>query len=376
VIKGRTALFVTLGLGSLAYGWSLMPMGGPAVETSASSPWYQTIEQPPQMVRLPDAPLILAPETAEIDPEIVEINPTSPRIGTVAVDRKPTPPVYAEVIPDSVIVDPVISLPQKEETVIEPERPKPEIAQVEQAFKPRWHHHAVAINPSVSKPWIAVVIDDLGLDQKRTARMTDLTGPLTMAFIPYARNLPKQATAAQEKGHELLLHLPMEPLNEKLDAGPNQLHTKLSPETIRARIDWNLARFQGYIGVNNHMGSRATADRTIMTILMEELRKRELIFLDSRTNPKSLGQETARAEKVPFVGRNVFLDNVNDKDTVLKQFATLEKIAKKRGHAVGIGHPREGTIQALQAWLPTLKAKGITLVPLSHIVLYQSKEKA
>ena len=106
-----------------------------------------------------------------------------------------------------------------------------------------------------------------------------------------------------------------------------------------------------------------------MSALIEELRKREMIFLDSRTNAKSVGAKIAQREGVPFVERNVFLDNINEKGAVLKQLATLERVARKTGYGVGIGHPRDGTIAALKEWLPSVQEKGLVLVPISQIIL-------
>ncbi len=147
------------------------------------------------------------------------------------------------------------------------------------------------------------------------------------------------------------------------------LNTHLAHEDLQDRIHWNLERFDGYVGVNNHMGSRATTDKTVMSALMAELRNREMLFLDSRTNAKSVGGEMAAQEGVPFAERNVFLDNVNDKTAVLKQLSLLERVSRKTGFAVGIGHPRDGTIAALKEWLPLAQSKGFSLVPISQIVL-------
>lgn len=344
-----------------------------------AKPWYKEYAtQVPQMIHLPDAPLILAAIDAEIDTTIKELKPRKPlkvpkvklpkpRLDVATPKAKPTPPqtAYEEALPQDVYTPPVVIPP----TLKAPEVIN-EVPAVVVTSQPRWMKYALNVaTPPADKPMIALVIDDLGLDRKRTARTLKLAGPMTMAFIPYARDLAKQTGTARNNGHELLLHLPMEPLNPKVDAGPNHLNTHLAPEDLLDRIHWNLERFDGYVGVNNHMGSRASADTSVMTALMKELRTREMLFLDSRTNPKSIGAKIATLEGVPFAERNVFLDNVNEKGAVLKQLSLLEKVSKKRGFAVGIGHPRDGTIQALKEWLPLIASKGFTLVPISQIIM-------
>lgn len=342
-------------------------------KNTANQPWYKEHTQPPKLVRLPDTPLIVAAIEAEIDPDIRELTPKrplktqpsrprvfQPRINNVDITAKPQPPatVYEEALPQDVYTPATRSL----------ETDPPPVTTNTQA-QPRWMKYALKMDVPVNKPMIAIVIDDLGLDRKRSARTIALPGPLTMAFIPYAKHLDKQTATARNNGHELLVHLPMEPLNAKLDAGPNHLNTHLAHEDLLDRIHWNLERFNGYVGVNNHMGSRATADKTVMNALMAELRNREMLFLDSRTNAKSVGAQTALREGVPFAERNVFLDNVNEKAAVLKQLRILERVSRKTGFAVGIGHPRDGTIAALKEWLPLAKQNGFILVPISQIVL-------
>lgn len=333
--------------------------------------WYKEHAKAPEMIRLPDAPLILAAKEAEIDPHVRELPPkrplrkqipseVKPRINSVDMTAKPQPPaaVYEEALPQDVYTPAIVPNTERAPVIVAP-----------QHLQPRWMQYALKMDVPTNKPMIAVVIDDLGLDRKRTARTLALPAPLTMAFIPYAKSLDKQTATARNNGHELLVHLPMEPLNEKLDAGPNHLNTHLAHEDLQDRIHWNLERFGGYVGVNNHMGSRATTDKTVMSALMAELRNREMLFLDSRTNAKSVGGEMAAQEGVPFAERNVFLDNVNDKTAVLKQLSLLERVSRKTGFAVGIGHPRDGTIDALKEWLPLAQSKGFSLVPISQIVL-------
>ena len=215
---------------------------------------------------------------------------------------------------------------------------------------------------------VAVIIDDMGLDRRRSAQIVALPGPLTISFITYADHLPEQAAAARRQGHELMMHMPMQPLSASKDPGPDALSDQLPPDELRRRVVADLGRFEGYVGVNNHMGSRFTADGPGMRIVMEELQKRGLLFVDSMTTGKSTGQAMARAVGVPSAGRDVFLDDRDDQAAIAAQLARLEAQARKSGSAIAIGHPRDKTIAALAAWLPGLAEKGFTLVPVTAVV--------
>jgi hypothetical protein len=186
--------------------------------------------------------------------------------------------------------------------------------------------------------------------------------------MSYATELEAQARAARAAGHELWLHVPMEPLDGELDAGPYALKTELTPEENRRRLDWALARLDGYVGINNHMGSRFTSSVADMRPVLEEVKLRGLAFLDSRTTALTVAGRMAGELGIPHVDRDVFIDNDPTVESVLIQLARAERLAEKRGYALAIGHPHATTIEALLQWLPTLKEKGIVLVPASMLL--------
>jgi polysaccharide deacetylase 2 family uncharacterized protein YibQ len=232
---------------------------------------------------------------------------------------------------------------------------------------PAWVRNA-AIPPQLSgRPMIAVVIDDLGLNRRNTAIVNQLPGPLTLAFLPYAGELKRQTEAARAAGHELLLHMPMEPVGQDWP-GPDALLVSLGPDQFAERLRENLESFSGFVGLNNHMGSLLTADREHMALIMAELRRRDLLFLDSKTTARSIASAEAVRQGVPSVERDVFLDNKIDLEHVLRQLARTEQVARERGLAVAIGHPHDITISALRRWLPTLEQRGFALVPISTAV--------
>jgi polysaccharide deacetylase 2 family uncharacterized protein YibQ len=239
-----------------------------------------------------------------------------------------------------------------------------------QRGKPTWLRNAVR-SVVDTRPAIAVMIDDLGLNRRGTAALNRLRAPLTLAFLPYATDLDEQTQAARAAGHELLVHVPMEPRGQDWP-GPNALTSQLGPAELVSRLRSHLRSFHGFVGVNNHMGSLLTTDPERMAILMAELRQRGLLFLDSRTAPDSVAAREAERSDVPFAKRDVFIDNELELSSVLRGLAHAESIARHRGYAVAMGHPHDVTIEALKRWLPTLDARGIALVPISAIVARQS----
>ena len=234
--------------------------------------------------------------------------------------------------------------------------------------KEQWLANAVNSPIIVGKPVIAIVIDDVGVDLKRARRSVALKGPLTIAIMTYASNVTALARTARLNGHELIVHVPMEPVDLSANAGPNVLMTSHDSDELMRRLDWALTRFVGYVGINNHMGSRFTAWKPGMQLVLAEINKRGLLYLDSRTSSESTAGLVARKLNLPFASRDVFLDNDPTPDAVWRQIIELEDIANRHGYAVGIGHPHDATIAVLSEWLQDAEKRGFVLVPISAIV--------
>lgn len=255
--------------------------------------------------------------------------------------------------------------PEDEETPPPPAAPPVQTAMASPPRVPAWQ--AFAVPGKTGRAMVAVIIDDMGLDRRRSDKVVELPAPLTLSYMTYAPHAEQQAASAHAHGHELMMHMPMQPLAE-LDAGPDVLMERLSPDELRRRVESDLDRFHGFVGVNNHMGSRFTAYAPGMRIVMGALKNRGLLFIDSMTTEKSVGVAMAREAGVPTAKRNIFLDDVDSEKAVLAQLAKAEEQAKKNGSVIVIGHPHDHTTAALAAWLPTLAKKGITLVPVTTIV--------
>lgn len=221
---------------------------------------------------------------------------------------------------------------------------------------------------------IAVVIDDVGLSEPFVKEMEKLSKPLTASFLPYGASNQKQAERLKAAGHEVMLHVPMMP-HVPADLAPVTLSPEMPKEEVQKDVDEMLDRFGdvGMTGINNHMGSLFTERAKSMGYVMEILKKRGMFFLDSKTSSKSVGKAVTTEYGVPYIARDVFLDNENKYDYVMGQLKQAERIAAKRGYAVAIGHPHSQTLKALQDWMKDVEARGFRLVHLSELVKKTNK---
>ena len=242
--------------------------------------------------------------------------------------------------------------------------------------QPRWLKYAVPVPDDIPEdaPMIAVVIDDLGVNRKMTDAALSLPAPITASFLSYAEDLEEQTDYARELGHELLLHTPMEPVDRRFYPGPDALKTEMSAKEIRENLIMMLDAFDGYVGINNHMGSKFTSDGRCVSAIMEELEKRDLLFLDSLTSSKSVAWKQAQKHHIPYAVRDVFLDNSLNRADIMEQLYLLERKAVKNHIAVAIGHPHKETVQALAEWIPDAKARGFVFVPVSMVAIIRQSE--
>ena len=224
-------------------------------------------------------------------------------------------------------------------------------------------------------PRIAIVIDDLGADLARTDRAIALSPAVALSFLPYADATPWLSTEAQRKGHDVLLHMPMQAQGEH-DPGPQALTVGLQAAEILRRLDAALAWVPGAVGVNNHMGSRFSADRDGLIPVAEDLARRHLLFFDSRTTPQTQVVGVARAFGVASAGRDVFLDDEDTAGAVGGQLAELESRARAQGIAIAIGHPHDATLTALAQWMAHAGARGFVLIPLGDAIRLKTELEA
>ena len=217
-------------------------------------------------------------------------------------------------------------------------------------------------------PKVALIIDDLGNDSRLARKFIQLDGNLTISILPQSPFTKRIAREARKNGLEVMLHQPMEP-NEypKVNPGPGVLLSAMSPDEIIDQLNANLDAIPEIKGVNNHMGSKMTANAPQMRQIFSVLKKRGLYFVDSRTTRDSMCKMSASLLQVSFAERDVFIDHRHTSDFIRKQLKELVRIANKQGFAVGIAHPHISTYEVLQETLPEIR-KQVDLVPVSQIV--------
>ncbi len=215
---------------------------------------------------------------------------------------------------------------------------------------------------------IALIIDDIGYDKKIAMALHTLEPNISFSVLPWSPFGRITSRMLADKGAEIMLHLPMEPMEyPSVNPGPGALLTSMPPDVLIAQLEKNLGEVHGVSGVNNHMGSMFTTQANQMNQIFTILKKKNLFFIDSRTAKNSQCRASARLLQVRFAERDVFLDNVQEVGYITGQFAQLKKIAKKHGAAIGIGHPYPATLETLKIELPKLKGE-IEIIPASRMV--------
>ncbi len=222
-------------------------------------------------------------------------------------------------------------------------------------------------------PAIAIVIDDLGNDAARTNAAIALPANVTLSFLPYPKRTLELSRLAHSAGHEVIVHLPMQPTGNE-NPGEGALKVGLRSDELQQRLGWSLARVSEYDGVNNHMGSRFTTSRADLLPVMRELKARGLFFLDSRTTEKTQVERVAREVGVMTGSRDIFIDDDRSAVAIARQLALIEDFARKNGNVIAIGHPYPETLKALSTWTKTIKERGFRLAPLREVLRARETE--
>ena len=218
------------------------------------------------------------------------------------------------------------------------------------------------------KPKIIIVFDDMGLNKAAFDVISNLPGPLTLSFLPYANDVEMLAKMASDRGSEVMLHLPMEPQG-KADPGPHALRTTMNGSEFIKELEWNLGRFSNYVGVNNHMGSKVTTNEAAMKTVLAFLENKDLFFLDSVTTGDSVVRAAGAAVGAKVFSRDVFLDaDAHNAQAVFNQLMLVEKIATETGFAVAICHPYPETIAVLGPWLTSAPYRGFEIATVSSLL--------
>jgi polysaccharide deacetylase 2 family uncharacterized protein YibQ len=218
---------------------------------------------------------------------------------------------------------------------------------------------------------IAIIIDDIGFTLAPVEKLLSIDAPLAFAVLPYTPHAKAAAEMIHRQGREILLHIPMEPRSGKNKPGPGALFRNMTATDLRKQLDDDLAVVPYVAGVNNHMGSAFMEDEEKLQVVLTELQKKGLFFIDSRTTAASRAENLARKTGIRFAARRLFLDNDQELGLIFKNL--LDHIENNNSSLVVIGHPYPGTVAALKEAVPLLQSRGIRIVPPSQLVEIISK---
>lgn len=224
-------------------------------------------------------------------------------------------------------------------------------------------------------PAISIIIDDVGDSKRLGYRAAELDESVALSILPHTPFSQEIAAYGHNRGMEILLHQPMESLENIRLLGPGALLQDMDRQQFARTLEENINAVPFVIGINNHMGSLLTTDYEKMNWLMAELKLRDIFFIDSRTTTRTIAFKTARYWQLPAMSRKIFLDHNDEPEAIAEQYEQLLKIAKKYGHAIAIGHPRENTLKFLEVALPGLSDQGIRLVSPGKIMRMKFPEK-
>jgi polysaccharide deacetylase 2 family uncharacterized protein YibQ len=223
--------------------------------------------------------------------------------------------------------------------------------------------------PCQSPPRIALIIDDIGYSPSLARKFLRLGIPVTFSILPRLPYSQKLAVEVRYKGHEIMLHQPMEPYSSYFDPGPGALYVGYEGRQIARIIEDNISAVPYAVGVNNHMGSKFTSSQREIKEALWVVKDNGLFFVDSLTSSRSKAYRTARSLHISTACRNIFLDNVLEESAILLQLHKLKCHAIRFGRAIGIGHPFSETARAIDKFLTADHRVDILFVHASDIIL-------
>ncbi len=224
------------------------------------------------------------------------------------------------------------------------------------------------VQPEKPLPMAALILDDFGYSRRNLAALKEVGVPLTMAVLPHAPYTEEVCVFAEKNGFEVILHLPMEPEGQNIRAEEDTIAIGMGEEKVKEIMISAFKSVSSAKGASNHMGSRATADARVMSLVLEDMARRGIFFLDSYTTKDSVCVDIALEKGVPCIKRDIFLDNKNEAEYIRGQILEFERMVLDNGSAVAIGHDRPGTISVLKETVAGMKEKGIRFVRLSEFI--------
>lgn len=326
--------------------------GNAAPDPTPTKPPAQTVTAPPQVTDGPPAkPPAKTPEKS-------------------IARKQPAPAAVRNVLPKN--------LPRVAPDTALPPSPDPALLQmtalgplprvVDDGHLPR-QVYAKPFNTADKRPRIAIVVTGLGLSAAATeTAIQGLPGSVTLAFSPYSPRLNEWIRLARVAGHEVLINVPMEPTNyPAYDSGPQTLLTTLNAEGNLDRLLWSLSRGTGYVGVVDFLGSQFTTSRVHMTPILNAIKQRGLLYLDSNSSPRSVSGAVAAKLKLVSAKATLTLDERASRTEIDRRFAELEQRVKREKLAIGIASPYPVSLERIATWVRQLEARGIAIAPVSAL---------
>jgi polysaccharide deacetylase 2 family uncharacterized protein YibQ len=227
-----------------------------------------------------------------------------------------------------------------------------------------------------ARPWsgargarVAIVVGGLGVSQTGTQYAIEKLPPeVTLGFASQGNSLGRWMQAARQKGHELVMQVPLEPFDyPNVNPGRDTLTLDAGPDENGDRLHVALSRITNYAGVMNYMGARFTADPAAMAPLMSELGERGLMYLDDGSSARSLAPELAPKSGVPLALGDGVIDDVRERGSILKKLDELERIARAKGFALGTASAFDVTVDTVAGWVQEARKRGIEIVPVSAV---------
>ena len=353
VRRGRTAAALLLAIaGAAGFAWLWLPAEAPKPAPPKFAEVRMPMPPPPPPAAAP------TPVTAAIPP----------------------PPPAAPAAPTPAALPPLPAPPPRDRSTAQPLLPAPDPALVETGphgvlpiigrdGRQPWRVYGRPFDRADKRPRIAIVLTGLGPSGAATeTAINELPGAITLAFDPYSRRLGEWIDRARAAGHEVLLSLPMEPVDyPRQDPGPYTLLTSLTPKENLERLELVLSRVSGYVGVTTMMGGRFTTSQTNLLPVLDELKRRGLMFVDARASEQSVAGALAQSMGLPRVAADDQIDGEASRDAIDRHLEGLEAFARRNGEALGIGFAYPATLERVALWANTLDQKGIALAPASAL---------
>ena len=218
-----------------------------------------------------------------------------------------------------------------------------------------------------ANPKIAIVIDDFGYNTNNLEKFLGIGEPITLSILPDQPYSVKVAEIAHSRRYETILHLPLEPKDGSVKEEPGAVRSSMSDSQVSSRLNGELDSIPYIDGVSNHMGSKGTEEKRLMSVIFSELKKRKLFFFDSLTSADSICRDAAKSSGIRYARRDVFLDIPNTPADIEKRILEVRRLAFRKGYAIAVGHDRHNTATALKKFMPAMASEGVEFVYIADL---------